>query len=170
MIKLLKIVFKMKFLLSIFIFLLPFYLIAQIDNESKHQKVLQKNIKDSMYVFGKWSEDGGTESHLKYLGLVKTKKGKVYKIITSSWYWGLSHRATSRIYIYNEKNQYLGNYPVGYTTDLPDKLKNGKLIFYNLGNKHCDEKLVTVVCLKNGLPKQFFLNCKEKYGDIYSFN
>ena len=160
----------MKFILSIIIFLLPFYLIAQVNDESKRLKVLQKNIKDSMYIFGKWSENGGTETHLKYLGLVKTKKGKVYKILTSSCFWGLSHHATSRILIYNSKNQYLGEYSVGFPSDLPDKLKNGKLIFYNIGNKNCDEKLVTVLNLKNGLPKKFFLKCKGKYGDIYSFN
>ena len=85
------------------------------------------------------------------------------------WFWGLSHRATSRILVFNGNNQYLGNYYVTVTSDLPTKMENGTLIFKNT-DEDCDKKLTTIVNLKNGLPKQFFRKCKGKYGDIYSFD
>jgi hypothetical protein len=83
--------------------------------------------------------------------------------------WGLSNRATSRILVFNSRNQYVGNYYLTTSSHLPQKLEGGKLIFKNTG-KDCDKKLQTIVNLKNGLPKQFFRKCNGKYGDIYSFD
>lgn len=142
---------------------------AQINENVIRQKVLQKAIVDSLFVFGKWTEKGGTETHLKYLGQVTTKYGQTFKILNSSWFWGLSQKATSSILIFNDKNKYIGNYPLTLTTDLPTKMENGKLIFTNTG-EDCDKDLTTIVDLKNGLPRQFFRKCKGKYGDIYSFD
>jgi len=142
---------------------------AQVNDQARRQKVLQKAIVDSLFVFGKWTEKGGTETHLKYLGQVTTKHGQTFKILNSSWFWGLSHRATSRILVFNDKNKYVGNYPLTLTTDLPTKMENGKLIFKNT-DESCDKNLVTIVDFKNGLPRQFFRKCKGKYGDIYSFD
>src|SRR5215213_4681854 len=45
---------------------------------------------------------------LVYLGDIETKRGKKLKILTSRWYWALSPRATSRIIVFNQENQYLG--------------------------------------------------------------
>lgn len=142
---------------------------AQVNDQAIRQKILEKAIVDSSFIFGKWTEKGGTETHLKYLGQVTTKHGQTFKILNSSWFWGLSHRATSRILVFNDKNKYVGNYYVTMTTDLPTKMKNGKLIFKNIG-EDCDKNLTTIVNLKNGLPKQFFRKCKGKYGDIYSLD
>lgn len=142
---------------------------AQVSDQTIRQKVLVKAIVDSSFVFGRWTEKGGTETHLKYLGQVTTKHGKTFNILNSSWIWGLSHRATSGILVFNDKNQYVGKYYVGMTTDLPTKMENGKLIFKNT-DEDCDKNLTTIVDLKNGLPKQFFRKCKGKYGDIYGFD
>lgn len=142
---------------------------GQVNDQAIRQKVLKNAIIDSVFVFGKWTEKGGTETHLKYLGQVKTKHGQTFKILNSSWFWGLSHRATSRILVFNGNNQYLGNYYVTVTTELPTKLENGILIFKNADN-YCDKNLKTTLDLTKGLPKQFFRKCKEKYGDIYSFD
>ncbi|PZU80899.1 MAG: hypothetical protein DI529_16185 [Chryseobacterium sp.] len=121
------------------------------------------------FVFGKWNERGGTETHLKYLGQVKTSTGKIHKIMNSVWIWGLSSRATNRILVFNERNQYLGNYYVTLDTDLPTELKNGVLFFKNT-DINCDKNLVSKINLKKGLPKQFFRKCENEYGDIYSFD
>jgi hypothetical protein len=146
-----------------------FYSNGQVSDKVIRQKVLQKAIVDSSFVFGKWTEKGGTETHLKYLGQVTTKHGHTFKILNSSWFWGLSHRATSRILVFNDKNKYIGNYPLTLTTDLPTKMENGKLIFKNT-DEDCDKNLETMVDLRNGLPRQFFRKCKGKDGDIYSFD
>jgi hypothetical protein len=139
-----------------------------VNDQKIRQQVLEKGVADSLFIFGRWTEHGGTETHLKYLGQVTTKKGQTFKIIISSWIWGLSHRATSRILIFNNKNQYVGEYYVTTVYDLPTKLQSGNLIFKNTEDD-CDKKLLTVVSLNNGLPKQFSRKCKGKFGDIYSF-
>jgi hypothetical protein len=161
----------MKALSSLFLTLtLTFavYSHAQVNDQSIQKEVLNKAIVDSSFIFGRWTENGDTEIHLKYLGQVRTRNGQTFKILNSISYWGLSHRATSRILVFNGTNQYLGNYYVAMTTDLPTRMKNGKLIFRNIDND-CDKDVTTLIDLKNGLPKRFFRNCRGKYGDIYSF-
>ena len=144
------------------------YSSGQVNDQKIRQQVLEKDVVDSLFIFGRWTEHGGTETHLKYLGQVTNKKGLTFKVVISSWVWGLSHRATSRILIFNNKNQYVGEYYVTTVYDLPTKLQNGNLIFKNTDDD-CDKKLLTVVSLNNGLPKKFFRKCKDKFGDIYSF-
>lgn len=138
--------------------------------EKKMQKhVLEQAIINKLYIDGKWTQSGGTETHLKYLGKIKTQGGQTFKIMNSIWLWGLSHRATSRILIFNNKNQYIGNYYLNSIRDLPTELKNGALIFKN-SDVECNKKTQTIVNFRNGIPKQFFRKCNEKSGDIYSFD
>ena len=142
---------------------------GQVNEQKNRQQVLKKAIVDSVFVFGKWTKAGQTETHLKYLGQVVTKAGQTFKVLNSTWYWGISQRATSRILIFNNHNQYVGNYNLTMTTDLPTNMKNGEIIFRNT-DEDCDKNLVTIVNLKNGLPKQIFRKCKGNDGDIYSFD
>ena len=141
---------------------------GQVHDQKIRRQVLEKGIVDSVFIFGKWTKNGQTETHLKYLGHVTTRSGQTYKILNSTWFWGLSHRATSRVLVFNEKNQYVGNYYLSLTQDLPTTLENGNLIFKNT-DEDCDRKLITVVNLKKGLPKHLFRKCKDKFGDGYSF-
>jgi hypothetical protein len=138
------------------------------DNEIRRQ-VLEKNVVDSLFVFGKWTKDGDTETHLKYLGQVKTIDGKTYKIMNSVWFWGLSHRATNRILIFDEKNQYVGNYSLKMTYDLPDKLENGKLVFSNKKKENCDKEIITAIDFSKGIPKEIFMKCEGETGELYVF-
>lgn len=138
-------------------------------NESKIRTIiLEKNIVGKEFTFGKWNEEGGTETNLTYLGRVKTKNGKIYKIMNYTWIWGLSARATNRILIFNEKNQYLGNYYLTTINDLPTELKSSYLIFKNT-DEDCDKNIVTKINFNNGIPKSFFRKCNKEYGDIFSF-
>lgn len=149
--------------------LIPLLWKTQINDQNIRLEVLRKNVIGKEFIFGKWSEKDGTETHLKYLGKVQTSDGKIYKIMNSVWNWGLSKRATNRILIFNERNQYLGNYYVSVNLDLPTELQNGNLIFRNL-DSNCDKNVASRIIFKNGLPKQFFRECKNKSGDIYSFD
>lgn len=77
---------KRTFLLKLFfafilIIGIPEIGISQINDGNIRLKVLHKNVVGKEFVFGKWNEKGGTETHLTYLGSVKTKKGKTYKIM-----------------------------------------------------------------------------------------
>jgi hypothetical protein len=72
--------------------------------------------------------------------------------------------------IFDDNNQYLGNYRFGGPYELPDKLENGCLIFKNFDNVHCDKKIITKVDFTLGLPDEIFIKCKGKYGDIFKFD
>ncbi|MCU4190255.1 hypothetical protein M9Q43_13910 [Flavobacterium sp. HXWNR29] len=158
----------MKLKVTFLLLFLSFITYGQIDDSNFRLKVLRKNIIGKEFTFGKWNEKGDTETNLTYLGNVKTKKGKIYKIMNSVWNWGISGRATSRILIFNDKNQYIGNYYVTTSSDLPIKLDNGFLIFKNT-DSDCDKKVMTKVNFKNGLPKSFYRKCNNEFGDIYNF-
>lgn len=140
--------------------------IGQIRDKRIRQLVLRKGITDRTFIFGKWSEKGGEETHLRYLGKVTTQSGRTFKIVNSSWFWGLSHRATSRILLFNERDQYLGNYYLDTVDDLPVKLKDGDLIFRNM-TLHCDKNYLAIINLKKGLPKLLVGRCKVGYGNEY---
>jgi hypothetical protein len=146
------------------------YKTEQVIRAEIRQQVLEKNFVDSLFVFGKWTEDGETETRLKYLGEITTTDGRIFKIMNSIWFWGLSHRATCRLLMFDDHNQYLGNYRFGGPYELPDKLENGCLIFKNFDNVHCDKKIITKVDFTLGLPKEIFIKCKGKYGDIFKFD
>lgn len=158
----------MKTNITFLLFFLSYFAFSQVDASKSRLLVLRKNIIGKEFTFGKWNEKCGNKTNLTYLGSVKTKKGKVYKIMNSVWIWGMSGRATNRILIYNEKNQYLGNYYLTTSSDLPTKLKYGYLIFTNT-DKDCDAKIVTRINFMNGIPRSFYRKCNSEYGDIYSF-
>jgi len=142
---------------------------AQIDDNVIRIQVLENNKVNKKYTFGNWTENGGVQTDLIYLGFATAAKGRIFKILTSVWHWGQSHHTTSKILIYNDQNQYLGEYNVGAIYDLPNELKNGVLCFYHDKTDNCDQDDHTYVDLKKRLPHKFFLKCKGSYGDIYSF-
>jgi hypothetical protein len=141
---------------------------GQINENLIRQKVLEYNIADSVFVFGKWTENEGEETHLKYLGQVNAENGESFKIMTSILFWGQSHHATNRILVYNSKNQYIGNYYIYNIEDLSVRLKNGILIFDN--KKDCDNSIKTRINLELGIPKQIFVKCTGEDGDLYNFD
>lgn len=152
----------MKFIISLCLLLPCLHAQAQKGAASGIMKVLKKNIPGKLFIFGKWNEKEGTEEfHLKYLGQVKTRDGRIFKFVNYTWHWGLSHRATSRVMVYNDRNQYLGNYYVSVISDLPETLTKGRLIF-----SPCDKKPSTRINVTQGIPKTFFVECQ---GDFYSF-
>ena len=143
-------------------------LFGQVNDDSIRKVVLNNNITDSLYVFGKWEEIEGTETHLRYLGTIKSPAGE-FKILTSSWFWGLSKKATNRVLVFDEKNNYIGNYYVGMTYDLPEKIENNQIVFLHSNSDDCNKETITRLSFENGIPDEFFLECKDGYGEIYSF-
>lgn len=140
---------------------------SQVNDDEMRLITLHRNKVGKTFVYGKWNDKGGMETHLTYLGKAVTKKG-IYKIMNSTWLWGLSKRATNRILIFNDLNQYIGEYNVTIMADLPKKFKNGVLIFENKNND-CNPKVSSKINLKNGIPKEFLRECKNGYGDIFQF-
>jgi hypothetical protein len=142
-------------------------LVSQESESLIRLKVLKFNIIDSLFVFGKWTNNGGEETHLKYWGQFNTTSGRTYKVMTSIYFWGLSKHAISNILIYSKSNDYIGSYNVWMIDDLPVRLKNGVLIFKN--KEECDESIVNKIDLGNGIPKQIFLRCQGENGDFFNF-
>ena len=142
---------------------------SQTNPDTDRQAVLNHNKIGKEYVFDRSKKNEFNRTELTYLGQIRAKNGRVFKILISSWYWGIAPRATSRIVVYNDRNQYIGNYYVAAPDDLPSKIENNSLVFYNKNKKDCDSSLVQRISFYNGLPKEFFLECKNKTGDIYSF-
>ncbi|MBE9583223.1 hypothetical protein IM792_02060 [Mucilaginibacter sp. JRF] len=113
--------------------------------------------------------EDSTVTELRYLGKISTSKGKTYKILTSVWIWGISHRATNRILVYTANNRYVGNYYLTLSTDLPDCIMDNKLVFRNK-EPDCDSRLTTYLDFNNDIPKKFFRKCRGERGDIYTFS
>lgn len=158
---------RVAFLILVFLFAAK-SIIAQRNTKTEdiRLQVLRLNHIGKTY---KFNTEDHTVTHLRFLGSIHTIEGKNYKILTSVWNWGLSQRATSRILVYTERNKYIGNYYLTTTDDVPDYIKNNKLVFINKGSA-CDPKLVTYISFDHGLPKEFFRKCKGSYGDSFTFS
>jgi hypothetical protein len=153
-------------LLLIFFSLIFSNVIGQVNPNKDRQIVLRHNKLGKEYIFDRSKIGDYNRTEITYLGKVKTQDGRVFKILISEWYWGLNRRATYRIVVFNGKNQYLGNY---YCDNLPSKIENNVLVFENKNRDDCDPSVITRVNFNNGLPKQFFIKCKNNMGHIYSF-
>jgi hypothetical protein len=140
--------------------------------EKAERKALAESIIGKEYVYNFTSRKSCSKSKIKYLGIVRLKNGKQYKILTSFFVYStgvdMCH-GTSNIGIYNLKNQYIGHYYVGSPDNLPDYLKGNKLRY--LGNSNgCNLRNTRIIDLSKGLPKEFFIPCTKDGGDIYSFS
>ncbi|MFN8254956.1 MAG: hypothetical protein U0W24_04655 [Bacteroidales bacterium] len=138
----------------------------QTNDGDIRKQVLEKGTVDSLFIFDKWTKSGQTETHLKYLGQINTEDGRIIKIMNSCLIWGHSERGTSRILIFNEKNQYLGNYLMNADYELPEKLIEGKLIFSNEKCEDSELKIKGKISFLKGIPEQFFIEC---FGSFYKF-
>ncbi len=111
------------------------------------------------------------KTKVKYLGVVHTKYGKSYKVLTSFFVFSASStcHGTSRIKIFDTKNRYVGEYDVGMPEGLPDILQKNKLLYLeNL--EDCNLRKTRSIDLSNGLPKRFFIQCSKNGGDEYFFS
>ena len=136
--------------------------------EQQIQTVLKANVVDSLFVYDHTVKQQGNTDYnivkLKYLGSVTTTKGNTFKLISSILIWGLSQRGTTRILVYNDKNQYVGNYNMYLVSNAPTKLDNGILVFENDKRRSGSNSKTVSVNLKKGLPNSFYLN-----GNFHSF-
>jgi hypothetical protein len=147
---------------------LPTVLFARSTDELKY--VLRKNKIGKEY---RWDRSNPNEANilrLVYLGQVRSRSGSSYKLMTSIWEWGHSHRATTRLLIFDGENKYLGNYYLGPTEYAPNMIKDGRLVFANEPLSGCDEKVRTLVSFRNGIPTQLFRECRNGEGDSFLFS
>jgi hypothetical protein len=140
-----------------------------------YQSVLKFGNTDSTFIFDHTIDTKYGKAYdrleLKYLGTFTTQRGNTHKIMTSYYEWGLGQRGTSRILVYNNLNQYVGNYYMYQPYNLPIKMVNGILYFdYSAGYCDCGKNLHPTISFKKGLPKEFFLPCNGTMRDFYQFD
>lgn len=162
----------MRRLFFVWFFVFPTVLcsISQKKDVDEYLVVLNKKQVGKEIYFSKGNADHHDSLVLVYLGQISTRKGEVLKIITSRWYWGASPRASSRIIVFNRKNQIIGNYFLTMTYEVPNRIEGRSLVFVNDKKEYCTDGRVTRVDFSNGIPKQFFLGCDGDNGDIYEFS
>ncbi len=122
------------------------------------------------YTYDLTNKEGCNKTKIKYLGVIKTKNGKQYKVLSSFFVFSAAStcHGTSNIKIYNLNNKYLGKYNVGMPEDLPTEIKNNKSICWSK-TKDCDLRNNFSINFEIGLPKRFFLPCSQKGGDEMIF-
>jgi len=138
---------------------------GQMTSDNIKDIVLKKAIKDSLFVVDTSQSGNHDETQLRYLGILKSTDGRIFKIMSYCWIWGISQRATNRILIYNKANQYLGNYKLDTKDELPTKIEGNKLIFSIKENERVG-LLQIHISFEKGLPKHIFI----KNGNLYVFD
>lgn len=130
------------------------------------QLALQKAI-GKTYQYDLTGRKDCNKSKIKYLGIVHTKHGEKFKILTSFFVFSASAtcHGTRCIKIFDIKNRYIGEY---YVDALPDRLLKNKLLFLDISDG-CNLRSGVQINLENGLPKTFFVPCSKTGGDLYNF-
>ena len=131
--------------------------------------VLTENEIGQEYFFKKILKNEVLEYVVTYLGVIKTKDGDSLRFVNSTIYSGLyedSKRANSRLFIYNAEREKLGYYYVGGALYKPIEIINDS-IFFPLHDASCNQ--TTAICFRDSIPKEIFINCSVKGGDLYSF-
>ena len=160
----------MKYHLSLLILfsLLVFNGYNQVSPNKDRQSVLLNHKIGKTFVFDRSKKRYTNRTDITYLGKLRTNDGRVFKVLNCVYLFGLSADANCKIVLFNNRNQYLGYYYVGGVDNLPSKIVNNALVFDNR-DPNCDKTIITRICFAGGLPKEFFIECKNKMGDIYSF-
>lgn len=146
---------------------------GELDNfQLLKQKALIAGKVGKEYVYDLTGIEGCNKSRIKYLGIINIPNKKEYKILTTFHVFQTSndncHGATA-IEIYTLDNKIVGKYHLGMPDDLPDELRNTKLI-YLTNSKGCNLRKERSINFGQGLPKSFLIKCSEKGGDKYYFS
>lgn len=147
-----------------------YFSFGQVNHQRAFQLALQRDNIGKEYSFSQTKVENHDSLVLVYPGKITTANGRILKILTSRWYWGLAPRATTRIIIFNDENQYLGDYHLTMTYEVPDKIEKTSLVFVIDKGKESTYKPTTKVNFKRGIPRQFFVETEDSgAGDVFVF-
>ena len=165
--------------ITIILFITVLSSFAKIDRFSlelsKLQKfelqALQKQNIGKVYIYDLTNKKDCNKTSIKYLGIIKMKNGKQYKVLSSFFVFSAAStcHGTSNIKIYDMKNKYVGKYYVGMPYDLPMAIAERKFVCWT-NSKECDSRKGFSINWENGLPKTFFLPCSKTGGNDCSFS
>ena len=144
----------------------------ELSKLQKYELLALKNEKiGKAYMYDLTHKKDCDKTSIKYLGIIKTKKGKKYKVLSSFFVFSaaITCHATSNIKIYDMENKFVGKYYVGMPYDLPAKITENKFIYWTK-SKECDSRNGFLMSFEKGLPKRFFLPCTKSGGDFCDFS
>lgn len=165
-------------LIILLVYMIPlssFATVAPYASEyNKLQKLEQRALRNragKIYVADLAGREDCNKTRIKYLGVVHTRQGRSYKILTSFFVFGASStcHGSSHIKIFDMKNRFIGSYNVGMPEGLPDILRNNKLLYLE-NTADCNLRKTRSINLNNGLPGRFFVACTANGGDEYVFS
>ena len=124
-----------------------------------------------IYIYDLTKKEGCNKTTIKYLGIIKTNKGKKYKVLSSFFVLSAAStcHGTSNIKLYDMENKFVGLYYVGMPNNLPTKITKNKFICW-ANSDECKSRKDFEVNFEKGLPKNFFLPCSKDGGDECKFN
>jgi hypothetical protein len=162
------------------IILLIFFLFLGCNNPNKklikkdfldkiQELVLSENKIDQEYFFKVMLKNKVLEYRITYIGNVINTQKDSLKFVTTNIYSGNyedSKGGDAIIWIYNSNNQKMGYYYIGGAIKTPLKIIKNNL-FLPIQNTNCNQ--TTTISFKDSIPKEIFINCTEKGGDLYNF-
>ncbi|MDY8137077.1 hypothetical protein U0D62_15775 [Aquimarina sp. 2201CG5-10] len=117
-------------------------------------------------------DKGVLERKITYIGETQSSSAQ-FKILYSIIYSGLyddSKRANSSIIFYSKEGRELGQFFISGVYNSVPTVDGSKLLIRNEVN-NCNQ--ITKINLKDSIPNEIFIHCKEEnekmLGDIYSF-
>lgn len=127
--------------------------------------VLEENVIGKEYGFNINDNNFIHEYKLVYIGNLNVKNN-VNKVLYLTELSGIkdSPQANSYLIFYDNQNKKVGLYYIG-STDIPTIQNNG--LFFKFEGGECNQ--TTTISFKDGIPKEIFINCTEKGGDLYKF-
>jgi hypothetical protein len=128
-----------RFTYIIFLVIATNNLLAQSSDGKMLQRVLAANTigKPITYIRHDTAY-GKLEYRFMYIGRIKTVQHLTYKIVTRTLFSGISHHASNRIYVLDNRNKLLGFYRIVLVDELPIKIKGNYLFFHDSETKRTD--------------------------------
>lgn len=144
--------------------------LAEDDFYEKCRKLVLSEKQIGQEYFFSRKVQGVDEISILYLGDIITTQKDTLHILNSINYSGQlsdAKHGNGNVFIYQGVSKKIGYYYVGSAFSVPSKIENGSLIF-SYANELCNQS--TVVSLKDSIPKQIFINCTSKGGDLYTLS
>lgn len=133
-------------------------------------KVLEKADPKEIVFFDLVDAENPDLSRLQYLGIIDNGEGVKLKVLTRFIVTGNEYntRGASSIELYDSDNKLYGQYPVGFSDDLPDAIEDGDWIYLR-DIEGCEKRRNYIIKLDGKLPKEIFIPCDKDGGNLFSF-
>ncbi|ACU60505.1 hypothetical protein [Chitinophaga pinensis] len=150
--------------------LIQIFLTACSQNTDYPKQVVEKGEVGKQFEYEIKGDPDRTRYRMTYIGSIKTKSDTTLKFlnlinITGGFDSRKAHY-TGAVLLYDQHNNYLGDYAVQDTLSLPVRVEGTTLVFS--GQQDCNA--ITKIDFSNEIPKEIFIKCVGDSGDFYPFD